>query len=221
MPCRTTGHSLRALQEADPAGISRLLCDRVLGLIVRLCLRYDLNGTEAATVGSESDEHVFSRVVTFYDGYSSSFHTKDVLVRKLIHYFDAWLPFARDHLQSGAVSATSLGADAAEEQSTQATEDATLAQLKRNVDALSALDLGQLQQQHLLFAVDPRPEQQQREDDERGKQALQRAQASGLLRLPTLFLPSFEMAAIVQLRMIVSLSARVISKVCLPSPSCG
>ena len=42
---------------------------------------------DRVVVSDDDDASLFARVVAFYDGYTSSFHTKDVLVRKLVHYF--------------------------------------------------------------------------------------------------------------------------------------
>jgi hypothetical protein len=166
-----------------------LLCDRVLSLVARLCLRYDRPEQAAAAAddgdggggGAHDDDEasLVARVVAFYDGYTSSFHTKDVLVRKLVHYFDAWAAFAGRH-GPGPTDPLALGHD-------------------------------RFGECGLLFATAAAAD-----DDGAGARrggGLERARASGLLRLPTLFLSPFELAAIVQLRIVVSLSERVISKV--------
>jgi hypothetical protein len=155
----------------------------VLGLVARLCLRYEQAAAADDDDGGANDDDnasLFARVVAFYDAYASSFHTKDVLVRKLVHYFDAWAAFAGRHGP-------------------------------RPTDPL-ALGRERFGERGLLFAND---------DAAAGSGGgLERARASGLLRLPTLFLSSFELAAIVQLRIVVTLSERLISKVALPS-ACG
>ena len=79
-------------QEADPKGISHLLCSRFLSLVVQLCLLFDPLGKEEAAGPDKKNfigdcERYFCR----HDGsYIPMFHDKTALVHKMFKTKDAW-----------------------------------------------------------------------------------------------------------------------------------
>ena len=79
-------------QEADPKGISHLLCSRFFCLVVQLCLLFDALAKEGAAAPDR--QNFFSDCERYFcrhgGSYIPMFHDKTALVHKMFKTKDAW-----------------------------------------------------------------------------------------------------------------------------------